>query len=249
MQLEEGNVIGFNLLLNDANLLGNRDHTFEITEGINTRKYPAAYRDWLFVGAETRTDNGWDSVAQIFTPTFEATEIGGFTDISGHWAEQSIKDAYNKGLVSGMSKTSYAPDESLSVAQALQLIKNVYALPDAEYGGEFSDVGAEDWYAGAVASVAAAGMLPEELAPGGTLSPHREITREEFAMVIAAADKEYQSAGLTFADAADVSENAKNAVGYVFEKGYMIGDDENRFEPKKPLTRAEAAVVMLKIAN
>lgn len=248
MEMKEGNIIGMNLLLNDANLLGNRDNAIEITGGINSKKDPSQYRNWIFTNAEERTSNNWDKVAGIFIPTFDASLIVGFNDIWGHWAEESIRSAVKQSLVKGTSAASFEPDTALTVAEALQLIKNVYHLPDADYQNEFTDVSSDAWYAGAVAGVLKAGKLPEEMVNQGHLMPERLITREEFAEIIAKGEENSSGGMPPFADWDQVSQWAKDAVNTVFEKGYMEGNG-GYFLPDQPLTRAEAAVVILKISE
>lgn len=248
MELKEGNVIGFNLLLNDANLLGNRDNTVEITFGINSAKNPSYYRNWKMVTSDKNTAQ-WDKIAKIFNVDFEADEMAQapFDDISGHWAETNILNAYNFGLANGMGNDKFMPNSELTVAEALQFVKKAYNLPDAEYQGEFSDVKSGDWFAAAVASVNAAGMLPETLISGTELNPNKIITREAFAAIITANEEEF-TGELPYNDKEQISEWAKNAALIVYNKGYMIGDDKGDFNPQKALTRAEAVTVILKIA-
>ena len=148
--------------------------------------------------------------------------------------------------MSGVGNNEFSPNSSLTVAQALQLVKKVYNLPDAEYNNEFSDVSVDAWYAQAVASVNAAGLLPTEIISNGNLNPEGVMSREAFAKIIMSGKKAEKQ--LSYQDADSISEWAKNAVAAALEKGYMVGDDSGNFNPKKSLTRAEAATVMLKIA-
>ena len=48
-----------------------------------------------------------------------------FVDISGHYAETAINDLYKMGIVNGVDKTHYAPNEKISRADAALLIRNV----------------------------------------------------------------------------------------------------------------------------
>lgn len=248
MQLKEGNVIGLNLLLNDANLLGNRDHAVEITDGINSRKDPSSYRSWKMVNSNENTAS-WERIAKIFNPGFEATMVASeipFDDISGHWAEKNILNAYNAELVKGVGDNKFMPDSELTVAESIQLVKSVFNLPDADYNNEFPDVSSDAWYSQAVASVNAAGLLPAEIISNGNLNPEGVMSREAFAKIIMSGKEAEKQ--LSYQDADSISEWAKNAVAAALEKGYMVGDDSGNFNPKKSLTRAEAATVMLKIA-
>lgn len=47
-----------------------------------------------------------------------------FNDIKGHWAEESICNAYQISLLNGMSDTTFNPDEALTLEQTLQILEN-----------------------------------------------------------------------------------------------------------------------------
>lgn len=252
MKLEEGNVIGMNVCLNDANLLGGRDNFAEITPGIASGgKNPSYYRSYAFKGIQPENKEQWDKMSGIFNTSFEATEIGEtvFSDIAGHWAEKKILNAYDKGYISGKGDGTYAPDESLTVAEAMVLVQKIKNLPDAEYSGNISGVNAGDWFAAAAASLQNAGMLPGEIFTDGVLACGRSITREEFALMLTAGTTYSADLTLSYADADAVSDWAVGAVREAYRLGYMKGNDLNMFNPKSALSRAEAATVVMNAAK
>lgn len=253
MELREGYVVGMNVCLNDANLLGGRDNFAEITPGIASGgKNPIYYRSYALKGAQPENKEQWDKMSGIFNTDFSVSEIGAevvFSDISGHWAEKKILNAYDKGYLSGMGDGTYAPEGALTVAEAMSLIKRIYSLDDAAYDGSIAGVGADNWFAPAAAALAKAGMLPQEIFTDGVLYASRSITREEFAALLTAGKEFADAAELSYADAADVSEWAVGAVGAAYRLGYMKGDDKNMFNPQKTLTRAEAAAVVTAAAK
>ena len=56
-----------------------------------------------------------------------------FSDISGHWAEDSIKKAVALGWVKGYPDGTFKPDEPITRAEAMTLINNVLLrLPEYE---------------------------------------------------------------------------------------------------------------------
>ena len=56
-----------------------------------------------------------------------------FTDISGHWAENSIGKAYGNGWVEGSSKTVFCPESNLTRAETATLLNRVlHRLPEKE---------------------------------------------------------------------------------------------------------------------
>ena len=48
-----------------------------------------------------------------------------FTDISGHWAEDNIKKAYELGYISGYPDGTFRPNEPITRAEVASLINNV----------------------------------------------------------------------------------------------------------------------------
>ncbi len=50
-----------------------------------------------------------------------------------------------------------------------------------------------------------------------------------------------------FADVADISDWAFDSAYYMQSVGLMVGDNANRFQPKKTLTRAEAAAIFMRL--
>lgn len=57
------------------------------------------------------------------------------------------------------------------------------------------------------------------------------------------------NADMTFKDDNKISKWAKESVNNVSEKGIMVGDEKGCFNPKKSLTREEAAVIIDRIIN
>jgi len=245
MEFTEGSVIGFNLVVNDANLIGNRESWHEITYGIGMKKDPSSYRNWELKAFEEITDNGLADVSAIF-----ATKMGDvnvFSDIGGHWAEDTIKEVYKKGLVKGVGANLFAPDTALTVAEALTLAGRVLSLETGETA--LSDVGKDEWFYEPIAKIHSAGYIPDEIIRDNKIEPRRVITREEFAAVISKVTGEGDSAEYPFTDKDDISHWAKNYVYNTANKGIMIGDETSAFNPKGGLTRAEASVILLKLTE
>lgn len=88
-------------------------------------------------------------------------------------------------------------------------------------------------------------------------APDEPITREQMALILAKAyDLRVQSAvdfaaiesgALLYEDADHISAWAREAVRLVTEQQVMIGLPGNKFQPQALATRAEAAVVLLKL--
>ena len=74
-----------------------------------------------------------------------------FTDIVGHWAEEYITSAENKGWVKGYPDMTFKPDQDITRAESMTLINNVLERavskenihPDAIF---WPDINEGDWY-------------------------------------------------------------------------------------------------------
>ena len=83
--------------------------------------------------------------------------------------------------------------------------------------------------------------------------PDDNITREDAAVIIkrfaeycgATLDVRRESA--EFDDNSDISDYAKSAVGDLYVSEIINGSDNNRFEPKQSMTRAQAAAMIARI--
>ena len=75
----------------------------------------------------------------------------GFSDIEGHWANQFINSAAQKGWVSGYPDGTFKPDEAITRAEFMTLVNQVLErkvrkediLPEAR---QFPDLSPDEWY-------------------------------------------------------------------------------------------------------
>jgi len=82
----------------------------------------------------------------------------------------------------------------------------------------------------------------------GTFRPEAGITRQEFAkMVVLAAGLEPDAEPeLTFADTDEIAEWARGYVSAAVRAGIITGVGDNRFAPTDPVTRAQAATMIMR---
>jgi len=116
----------------------------------------------------------------------------------------------------------------------------------------FSDVDARSWYANDVAAAVEAGIVS-----GGSkerFAPAETITRAESAAMLLRALKRTAvqvptgaRATVDFADQSDIPSLFANSLARAVGAGLLKGDDRNRLRPNDKLTRAEAAIVLVKL--
>lgn len=175
--------------------------------------------------------------------------VPNFTDINGHWAKEHILFAVSRGLFSGTSKTTFSPNTTLTRGMFVTALGRLAGIDPADYQNrKFTDVKANAYYAPYVNWAASKGIV------GGTTSttfaPDSNITREQMAVIMKNyADKMGYSIpktleAVTFADNAQISSWAKDAVKAMQQAGVLSGKENNRFDPQGNATRAEAATVL-----
>ena len=81
------------------------------------------------------------------TMSVSASAIGMLNDIDGHWAEESIKRAIDKGIINGYPDGSFKPDNSVSRAELAKILTIAFDLNSAaKLPEEFEDVENNQWY-------------------------------------------------------------------------------------------------------
>ena len=168
-----------------------------------------------------------------------------YSDISNHWAENTIKEAMNENLV--VKTNIFRPEDYVSIAEFITMINRYFGFNEvAEVS--FKDVKPSDWYYNEVSTALANGYISGY--EGNLFKPNGKITREEVATIISRI-KSIQDTNLDklnfYNDGYKVSDWAKPSFEGIIESGYISGYEDNTLRPKNNLTRAEAVVVIKRI--
>ena len=172
-----------------------------------------------------------------------------FTDITGHWAADNILFAASRGLLSGTSDTTFSPDTGMTRGMFVTALGRLAGInPDSYKTGKFTDVKADAYYAPYVNWAAQNGIV--EGVASTTFAPDTNINREQMAVIMANYAKKLgydlprTLKAVTFADNANISSGAKDAVRVMQQAGILAGKNGNKFDPKGTATRAEVATVL-----
>ena len=172
-----------------------------------------------------------------------------FTDIHNHWAADNILFAASRGLLSGTSDTTFSPNTGMSRGMFVTVLGRLAGInPDSYKTGKFTDVKTDAYYAPYVNWAAQNGIV--EGVTATTFAPDSNINREQMAVIMANYAKKLgydlpkTLQAVTFADNAQISSWAKNAVRIMQQAGILSGKNGNKFDPKGTATRAEVATVL-----
>lgn len=117
-----------------------------------------------------------------------------FTDIKDHWAAAYIRTAYNAGIISGTSKTTFSPGKPIKREEAAVMVWR-YAQKLGLSPGKVLNFREDphSWAVKEINSVIAHGWYGEEVTENSgvwSYKPHATMTRQESAALIALALKD-----------------------------------------------------------
>ena len=169
-----------------------------------------------------------------------------FTDVNpGDWFYDNVMDAAQNGYVSGMGDGTFQPKKATTRAEFASMIAKAMGYTDSDATGEtrFTDVDADQWYAGAITYCYDNGIILGY--EDNTFKPTQTITRQEAASILKNAFNLNGSSSDKFPDDAKIANWAKANVYAVKHSGLMKGDADGNFRPTDTMTRAEAASIMM----
>lgn len=196
-------------------------------------------------------DSAKDILAGIETEVKEALEPE-FSDIANHWSKDFIEAMVKEGAVGGYPDGSFKPDGLVTRAEFSKMIISALKLETVAYEENFTDVKANDWFASFVATMVTNGFVAGY--PDGTFKPNGHITRNEMAKILSnvlevEVTEEVATVLDSFSDNSDIPQWARGAVAEVVKAELIVGDTNNKFNPNKTATRAEAVTVVFRLFN
>ena len=171
-----------------------------------------------------------------------------FTDVhETDWFYDDVVFAYENGLFSGTTATTFSPYASMTRAMLVTVLYRLEGEPAVTGRSGFSDVTIGSYYEAAVTWAADNGIVNGTSAV--TFSPSENVTREQMAAILCryAQYKQYgtsASASLSaFSDAAAVSTYAKAPLSWAVAEKLVNGTD-GKLLPRASATRAQVAAIL-----
>ncbi|OUQ87658.1 S-layer protein [Brevibacillus brevis] len=193
------------------------------------------------------------SLLALFTvlfsqPSFAATTP--FTDLGQSGAKDKILSLQQQGVIKGVDDSKFAPNETITAAQGIQLMVNAFDLSLAavtfvkapQATDYFSKADNNAWYAESLIIAAVNGLeLPNDL------DPNAEWTREQFIHQLM---KVMETKGnlpmiklvpVEIRDDQELTVDYQGSIQRALARDIIELDKENKLHPQKPITREEAA--------
>ena len=171
-----------------------------------------------------------------------------FKDVSPlKWYYNSVKWAYENGLLTGTSSTEFAPNGQMTRGMLVTVLYRKEGRPVVSASNRFPDVSSTKYYASAITWASSLDIVAGY--SNGNFGPEDSITREQIAKILYryAEYKGYDvssSVELTsFSDASSVSSYAKKYMKWTVAEGLIQGSN-GKLNPKGNATRAEIAAIL-----
>lgn len=200
----------------------------------------------------TAYDTRGDTVSGVVQITVTKPETSVFTDMGGHiWAIPSVEFLNSSGIVEGVGANRYDPAGNIKRGDFVLMLYRLYNFPAAGTKS-FADVAENSYYAQAIASAKAKGVVTGER---NWFYPDEAITRQDAMLFLRnamrAAGKAVPAGNTAelyaFTDYNAVSSEARSAVISMIHLNIIRGDDYRRLNPTSPISRAEAAAILHRV--
>jgi len=175
-----------------------------------------------------------------------------FTDLpKTHWALEDIKKLYRLDIINGYPDNTLRPEASITRAEFAAILAKALGIPiQVSVESAFLDVPGAAWYFGPVQAMAKAGLVKGYQ---GKFSPDELITRQEMAVILAKALKDWDVTaaleGTLFTDWENIAPWARASVARVDKQGLMRGYPDGAFGPRGYATRAEVCTVICRLLD
>ncbi|MBP1989230.1 S-layer homology domain-containing protein [Paenibacillus eucommiae] len=154
------------------------------------------------------------------------------TDVTGHWAANSIHTAIQKEYVDGYEDATFRPEKNVSRAEFIKMTVTAMKLPVA------GEVTGSEWYEPYIVAATEKGILRtndfrlEDI--------NKPISRLEMARVsVRASDKTFQDRAVQIDD--------KSVMYNATKTGLIQGLSRGELAPEKPTTRAQSVTIIERI--
>lgn len=184
---------------------------------------------------------------------FSKLKTSAFRDLGRYgWAADAIRTLEEKGIVEGLTPTSYRPGFKITRGDfAMNLIRTLKLTGDV--ADTFSDVDTDARYAKEIAIGKVLGIFQGQ--GDNKFNPDAEISRQDMMVICArgmrAAGKLSEEGNMdalsAFGDSSLLADYAAQDMAAMIDIGVIKGNADGTLNPRGNATRAEAAVIMSRL--
>ena len=193
----------------------------------------------------------------------ENLPAGIYPDTKDNWARDAIQAMTQAGYLSGYADNTFKPSAQITREQAAAIYGKVLQhnlneqelaeIATKESSTSYSDVEADRWSSSAIKLVSAAGVM--EGTSKTAFTPSKTMDREQFVASAASLAKKLnlstpvKTEKVTFKDEASISSAYLADIQYMAQRGIVASGATENFNPKQPVTRAQAATILNRMLN
>ncbi len=187
------------------------------------------------------------------TVSIPVTVCEKFYDVApGHWASQYISALAERGVIQGVTDTSFKPESNITREEFCVMLSRFLNLDTAAYSAvnmPFSDRGSiSGWAAEHVRAMYALGYIQGSgTGSDAVFNPKSYITRAEICTILGRIFGG-ESGDISFTDSSAIPSWAVSGVGQMAGKGVVNGYSDGSFRPMNNATRAEVAKMIYKLS-
>lgn len=241
---------GFVLVFGSVKLASGSGSVIDLTDGTELALGKTLLAGHRYVAAENTTITASVITASKFSIFGSVTVNSGaapkFTDVpDSQWYYSDVCYAVQKGLVNGRSETTYAPDENLSIAEAIKLAACMHQLYHS--GSVTLKNDPTIWYKNYLEYATSNGIVAKTYPDYAA-----NISRSEFVAIFYAAlpDTEYTQINTVYdnkiPDVKLTVDNSKQIYAF-YRAGILVGSENGTFYPSNNIKRSEVAAILTRM--
>lgn len=185
----------------------------------------------------------WDTSGHSLVRTLDYKDS--FKDVSKNaWYYDNIAASYEYGLMNGIESDKFAPDKQVSAAQAITLaarLRKLYLTGDGTFAAS------SPWYQSYVDYA-----ISQKIISSQPSDMNAALTRQEFGSILANAFPDSALPVVNNVPDGAIPDVYRSDTGIyqLYRAGILGGNDAaGTFRPNAPITRAEAASVLVRMAD
>lgn len=236
---------------------GEKYYTNSASQGdyhVSTLSYlpDAGYMGQATIPVTYITAAGIETTGVIKVSVSTKTDSAQFKDVTrsnvGTWAADAVDFAYHFGLVSGVSKTEFAPNSPMTRAQLVTVLYRAAGSPSVTVSTNFEDLDVGSYYYSAVVWANVNGIVNGT--SDTTFSPDSRLTRQQLAAILYryarafGGDTSYIGNLSHFTDRHQVDSYATTPMTWAVSHEIISGTSDTTLSPLSTATRAQVVVIL-----